>query len=174
MAIASASPYSASALLPPLARPGPNVSIAASLLSSAEEHAAAKARYLAETDAYDRGWAAALSGQRPEDNPHFSGQPDRIAWSWACGFEEAHDFKRRAGSAVNWLRQGQKIRILRYDRLDQRKFAGRVGTIEKIGRRSAFGTIVVTIPPQGRQRITRNAIFDLDKLHDIEPIDDNV
>lgn len=79
----------------------------------------------------------------------------RLAWAWADGWERAERWQEIAGTAINWLREGQQVLIVKHAPLGQPSLAGRIGTITTVHRETFLGEVVVTVPPRGRQKNPR-------------------
>lgn len=136
--------------------------------------AALTVRYRAERAAFAEGWEAAENGAKQEGNPHINSVPPvpsaRLAWAWADGWEHAQRWREIAGNAVNWLRKGQPVKILKHAPLGQSSLAGRVGVIKAVHRESLIGYVTIEVPPRGRQKNAREAWFKVDEGA-FEPVD---
>ena len=125
-------------------------------------------RYRAEREAFAAGWSASDINAVLDTNPHLQADP-RCAWAWADGWESARRWKDIAGSDINWLQEGQPVRIVRHAVVSG-SLAGRVGHIVTVHRDTVLGWIVVRVPPQGRQKREREGWFQVGR-GDFEPVD---
>lgn len=129
------------------------------------------AAYRAESAALAAGWSASRAGLPLDANPHLDGGSPRVAWAWAKGHEHSASWHRIAGDASNWLVEGQKVRILKDDPglSGRSSMTGRTGVIKTVHRDAHIGSIVVEVPPQGRQKSSRDIWVRIDR-NQIEPV----
>lgn len=129
------------------------------------------AAHRTETAAFAAGWSATRAGLPLDANPHLGGGSPRVAWAWAKGHEHSAIWHRIAGSAANWLVEGQRVRILKDDPglSGRSSMTGRTGVIKTVHRDALIGSIVVEVPPQGRQKRSRDIWVRIDR-NQLEPV----